>query len=100
MTLFILVTGHLPFALPRPNDPLYKYICCVDYISYWRKRNIKVSHSFMELFDNLIAFDPSQRPSISEIKKRKWMQEINWELLPHLQKEYIKREEKKEIHLI
>ena len=95
VTLFILVTGHLPFVLPTPNDPLYKYICLVDYIKYWRKRNIKVSHSFMELFDNLIAFDPCQRPSISEIRKSKWMQEINWELLPDLKKEYIKREEKK-----
>ena len=93
VTLFIIVTGHLPFLLPIPNDPLYQYIVWADYINYWRKRNIKVSHSFMELFDNLIAFDPSQRPSISEIKKSKWMQEINWSLLSSLKKEYIKRED-------
>ena len=81
VTLFIIVTGHLPFILPLPNDPLYQYIFCVDYINYWRNRKIKVSPSFMELFDNLIAFDPAQRPSISEIRKSKWMQEINWNLL-------------------
>lgn len=95
VTLFIIVTGHLPFLLPLPNDPLYQYIVWNDYINYWRKRNIKVSHSFMELFDNLISFDPSQRPSISEIKKSKWMQETNWNLFPSLKQEYIKREDLK-----
>jgi serine/threonine protein kinase len=92
VTLFITVTGYLPFFLPLPNDPLYHYIYDVDYISYWRNRRIKVSPSFMELFDNLIAFDPSQRPSISEIKNSKWMKEVNWELLPSLKQEFMKRE--------
>ena len=93
VTLFITVTGYLPFALPMPNDPLYHYISIGDYYNFWRKRNIKVSQSFMELFNNLIAFDPSQRPSISEIRNSKWMKEINWELLPLLKQEYMKREE-------
>ena len=93
VTLFITVTGYLPFILPLPNDPLYRYIFNVDYISYWRNRRIKVSPSFMELFDNLIAFDPTQRPSISEIKNSKWMKEINWELFPLLKQEFMKREE-------
>ena len=93
VTLFILVTGHLPFLLPLPNDILYRYIFCLDYVNYWRKRNVKVSPSFMELFDNLIAFDPSQRPSISEIRKCKWMQEINWGLKDQLKNELIRREQ-------
>ena len=93
VTLFIIVTGYLPFILPKPNDPLYRYIYDIDYISYWKKRRIKVSPSFMELFDNLIAFDPTQRPSISEIKNSKWMKEIDWELFPLLKQEFIKREE-------
>jgi serine/threonine protein kinase len=93
VTLFIIVTGHLPFILPLPDDPLYQYIFCVDYINYWRNRKVKVSPSFMELFDNLIAFNPTQRPSISEIRKSKWMQEINWNLLPSLQQEFRRREE-------
>ena len=96
VTLFILVTGHLPFLLPVPNDILYRHIFCVDYISYWRKRNIKLSPNFMELFDNLIAFDPSQRPSISEIRQSKWMQEIKWELKDELKNEFMRREKIKE----
>jgi serine/threonine protein kinase len=93
VTLFILVTGHLPFLLPLPNDILYRHIFCVDYVNYWRKRNIKVSPSFMELFDNLVAFDPSQRPSISEIRQSKWMKEINWGLKDQLRNELIRREQ-------
>ena len=93
VTLFIIVTGNLPFILPLPNNSLYHYITVGDYNSYWRKRNIKVSSSFMELFNNLIAFDPSQRPSISEIRQSKWMKEINFGLIPSLKQEYIKREE-------
>ena len=92
VTLFIIVTGNLPFRLPIPGDNLYQYIINTDYINFWRKRNINLSPSFMELFDNLIAFDFTQRPSISEIRKSKWMKEINWELLPKLKEEYIKRE--------
>lgn len=46
----------------------------------------------MELFDNLIAFEPTQRPSISEIRNSKWMKEINWELFPLLKAEFMKRE--------
>jgi len=93
VTLFITVTGYLPFILPMPNDSLYQYISMSDYINYWRRINIKVSQSFMELFNNLVAFDPSQRPSISEIKNSKWMKEINWELLPLLKQEFMKRED-------
>jgi len=93
VTLFITVTGYLPFILPMSNDSLYHYISMSDYINYWRRINIKVSQSFMELFNNLVAFDPSQRPSISEIKNSKWMKEINWELLPLLKQEFMKRED-------
>ena len=47
----------------------------------------------MELFDNLVAFDPSQRPSISEIRQSKWMKEINWGLKDQLRNELIRREQ-------
>jgi hypothetical protein len=59
----------------------------------------------MELFDNLIAYDYSQRPSISEIRESAWMKEINWELMNYLKQELILRENiiikrKNEQHLI
>jgi serine/threonine protein kinase len=92
VTLFIIVTGGLPFKLAIPNDSLYRYFVKTDYVEYWRKRMVNVSPSFMELFDNMVAFDYSQRPSISEIRESAWMKEINWELLPYLKQELILRE--------
>ena len=90
--LFVLVTGYLPFKLAVPNDSLYQYIIKGDYIEFWKNRNVKVSPSFMELFDNMVAFDFFQRPSISEIRESPWMKEINWSLLPYLKQEFILRE--------
>jgi len=105
VTLFVLVTGGLPFKMALPNDSLYQHIIKSDYIEYWRKRMVNVSPSFMELFDNLIAYDYSQRPSISEIRESAWMKEINWELMKYLKQELILRENiiikrKNEHHLI
>jgi len=92
VTLFVLVTGGLPFKMAVPNDSFYQYFVKSDYVEYWRKRMVNVSPSFMELFDNMVAFDYTQRPSISEIRESSWMKEINWELMPYLKQELILRE--------
>ena len=92
VTLFVLVTGGLPFKMAVPNDSFYQYFVKSDYVEYWRKRMVNVSPSFMELFDNMVAFDFTQRPSISEIRESSWMKEINWELMPYLKQELILRE--------
>ena len=92
VSLFIIVTGGLPFKLAIPNDSLYQYISKGDYVEYWRKRMVNVSPSFMELFDNMVAFDYTQRPSISEIRESAWMKEINYDLMPYLKQELMLRE--------
>ena len=98
ITLFVLVTGLLPFKLAVPNDNLYQYFVKGDYIEFWRKRMVNVSPSFMELFDNMVAFDFSQRPSLSEIRESSWMKEINWDLMPLLKQELFQREKKIKIY--
>ena len=92
ITLFVLVTGSLPFRLPVPNDMLYQFFVRNDYIGFWRQRKVRVSVSFMQLFDNLIAFDYTQRPSISEIRKSKWIKETNFNLMPQFLEELKRRE--------
>ena len=93
-----MVTGRLPFKYATPNDSLYQYIARGDYIEFWKKKLIDVSPSFMELFDNMVAYDFSQRLYISEIRQSSWMKEINWELMPLLKKEFQLREEKIKIN--
>ena len=92
VTLFIIVTGTLPFKLATLNDTFYKFIIESDYVGFWKERMIDVSPTFMELFDNMIAFDYTQRPSISEIRQSPWMKNINYNLLPLLKKELNFRE--------
>ena len=67
ITLFILVTGNLPFKIALRTDSLYL-----------EKKYIELSPSFMKLFDNMIAFDYTQRTSINEIRQSKWIKETNW----------------------
>ena len=86
-------TGSLPFKLATPNDMFYQFIIKSDYVGFWKKRMSNVSPDFMELFDNMIAFDYTQRPSISEIRQSPWMKNINYDLLPLLKKELNAREE-------
>ena len=71
---------------------LYQFFVRNDYIGFWRQRKVRVSVSFMQLFDNLIAFDYTQRPSISEIRKSKWIKETNFNLMPQFLEELKRRE--------
>ena len=69
VTLYVLVTGILPFELALPKDSLYRYIAHGEYVEFWKnKSSLNLSPGFMELFDNMIALDFTQRPSISEIR--------------------------------
>ena len=47
----------------------------------------------------MVAFDYTQKPSISEIRQSAWMKEINWELMPLLKEEFILREQKIYTHI-
>ena len=105
VTLFVIVTGTFPFKSAFINDESYKYFYKNDYLNFWlKKKDLNLSISFMELFDSLCAFEPSQRPSISEIKNSKWMKEINIDYMQKLKDElkilstYVKERKEKEIN--
>jgi serine/threonine protein kinase len=75
--LFVLVTGKLPFGKAVIFDSYYKNFIKNDYEAFWAmmspKLNPPVSEEFKSLIDLLLAYDPSSRPSISEIKSHPWM---------------------------
>lgn len=75
ITIFVLVSGNMPFRLTTNTDPFYNLIIKNKYEEYWQKRGIKLSDSFKEMFNMMVAFNPEQRPSIEELLNCKWMKE-------------------------
>ena len=92
VTIYVIITGSLPFKYSVITDPSYRYIFKNDFVSFWNKKKFKLSESFEELFDTIIAVDYTQRPSIAEIRKSKWMTECNYALLHSLKEEFKRRE--------
>jgi serine/threonine protein kinase len=75
--LFVLVTGKLPFGKAVVFDSYYKNFIKNEYETFWSmmapKLDPPVTKEFKSLINLLLAYDPSQRPSISEIKNHVWM---------------------------
>lgn len=78
VSMFVLVTGKMPFKHALVDDPYYKEIVKGDYDKYWTKLETKVpavSKEFKNLFVKLISYDPNLRPSLDDCKKSDWMKE-------------------------
>lgn len=77
--LFIFYTGHPPFNHAKATDSYYNLICMNNHEKFWafhaRKKPNGInffSKDFMNLINAMLAFDPTQRPSIAEIKAHPW----------------------------
>ena len=78
VSLFVLVTGKMPFKHALVDDPYYKEIAKLNYEKYWEKLSSKVpqvSNEFKQLFSMLIAYDPTSRPTIEEARAHKWLKD-------------------------
>jgi serine/threonine protein kinase len=76
VSLFVLVTGKMPFKHALVDDPYYKELVKTNYDAYWKKLDTKVpevSKEFKQLFVKLIAYDPTTRPSLDECRKCDWL---------------------------
>jgi serine/threonine protein kinase len=74
--LFVLVTGKLPFGKAVVFDSYYKNFIRNDYESFWTIMAPKignVSDDFKSLINLLLAYDPTQRPTNTEIKQHPWL---------------------------
>ncbi|CAM6000187.1 unnamed protein product [Sphagnum balticum] len=78
--LFIMYAGNPPFEKASPTDPYYKIIKEKKYEVFWKAHSRKrpngfFSESFKNLFVRMVAFDPSERPKITEIAVHPWVKE-------------------------
>lgn len=84
VSLFVLVTGKMPFKHALVDDPYYKEIAKNNPDRYWEKLVSKVpevSQNFKDLFVRFIAYDPSTRLTIQEIRDHPWIKNIKYDLI-------------------
>jgi serine/threonine protein kinase len=79
IVLFIFYTGHPPFNHAKATDAYYNLICMNNHEKFWNYHARKkpnglnfFSPQFMSLINAMLAFDPTQRLSIAEIKAHPW----------------------------
>jgi len=75
--LFIFTTGHPPFNQAKATDPYYNLICMNNHDRFWAAHSRKkpqgfFTPEFIALINAMLAFDPTQRPSLAEIKAHPW----------------------------
>lgn len=78
--LFIMYAGNPPFEKATPTDPYYKILKEKKYDIFWKAHSRKrpvgfFSESFKDLFQRLVAFEPSERPKIEDIAGHPWIKE-------------------------
>ena len=104
--LFNLVVGGYAFNEARKEDNLYNYIITGNLPQYWNHiqqhiPNFNISHlsnEFKNLFFQIIAYAPYERPTIDQILCSPWMDELNKlneqqnnQLEDEVRQEFIKR---------
>lgn len=76
--LFIMYAGNPPFEKASPNDPYYKLIKEKNYETFWkahsRNRSGVFNSQFQDLFTRMVAFEPSERPTVEQIATHPWVQ--------------------------
>ena len=84
VVLFNLITGNFGFFTSEKRDTSYKLIINKNdqsFKSYWKKMELlyekEFSNELKQLYFKMVAFNPSERPSIEEILNSEWLKEIN-----------------------
>lgn len=77
--LFVMRTGHPPFASSKADDPVYSQMCVNRLDKFWKENSKQHSEKmgffkpeFMSLISTMMQFDPSARLTLSEIKAHPW----------------------------
>ena len=72
--LFIMVQGKFPHGTKILKDKYYAMIKNKKYDAYFRAvEGTKLSANFKQLVVSLLAFNPSERPSISQLRQCAWL---------------------------
>lgn len=76
--LFIMFSGNPPFEKAVITDPYYKLIKEKRFDIFWNAHSRKrtpgfFTESFKDIVQKMLAYVPSERPTIVEISKHPWI---------------------------
>lgn len=72
--LFIMVQGKFPHGTKILKDKYYAMIKNKKYDAYFRAvEGTKLSSNFKNLIVSLLAFNPSERPTIAQLRQSAWL---------------------------
>ena len=75
--LFNLISSSPCFDSSKETDKLYKLIRKGDYKSYWDKmKSLNLSLDFKDLYQRMVAYKPSERPTFDEILKHPFLKDV------------------------
>lgn len=96
--LFILISGTPPFSQAEPRDPHYKLFCTGQHERFWNAHSRGkppgfYSADFKNLINAMLAYEPSKRLSLADIKAHPWYQGSTVDVRT-IQREFIDRKKK------
>jgi serine/threonine protein kinase len=76
-----MYTGSPPFEKASSNDAYYKLIKEKKMPAFWESHSKKrpygyFSETFKDIFEKMVAFEPSERPTIYDIAKHPWVKSV------------------------
>ena len=97
--LFIMFTQHPPFTRAEPADPFYRLLCANRADLFWKAHSKNkpegfFSEDFKSLITAMLAFDPSHRLSMEEVKAHPWCADSNVADLEEVQQLFVERKKK------
>ncbi|ETO18796.1 Protein kinase domain containing protein, partial [Reticulomyxa filosa] len=75
VVLFILLTGYPPFEQAHKNDKWFRPLAKGDYRKFWESHagcQISNDEDAKDLLQRMLAYNPNDRISITDIKRHKW----------------------------
>ena len=77
VVLYLIVDGIFPFHSAVKEDRFFNLLTSSNSDKnkkYWKELGAEsMSENFKDLFSRMTAYDPAERPSLTEIKKHPWV---------------------------
>lgn len=98
--LFIMITQHPPFTRAETSDPFYRLLCANRADLFWKAHSKNkpggadfFSEDFKNMITTMLSLNPTQRPSVEEIRAHPWFSNSDCATLEEVQAEFQRRKQ-------